>query len=81
VIEASSGSTAVSEAYFARMLNLPFIAVMPRSTSPESKGSHQAKVCAHGLNSTTAWQTPPITLASDSVYNHATLTQPQHPIS
>ena len=33
VIEASSGSTAVSEAYFARMLGLPFIAVMPRSTS------------------------------------------------
>ncbi|WP_436492545.1 PLP-dependent cysteine synthase family protein [Actinokineospora sp. HUAS TT18] len=35
VIEASSGSTAVSEAYFARMLGLPFIAVMPRTTSPE----------------------------------------------
>jgi cysteine synthase A len=35
VIEASSGSTAVSEAYFARMLELPFIAVMPRETSPE----------------------------------------------
>ncbi|SHE48036.1 cysteine synthase A [Streptoalloteichus hindustanus] len=35
VIEASSGSTAVSEAYFARMLGLPFIAVMPRSTSRE----------------------------------------------
>src|SRR5215475_8170575 len=35
VIEASSGSTAVSEAYFARMLALPFIAVMPKSTSPE----------------------------------------------
>lgn len=35
IIEASSGSTAVSEAYFARMLNLPFVAVMPRSTSPE----------------------------------------------
>ncbi|NYI69824.1 cysteine synthase A [Naumannella cuiyingiana] len=34
VIEASSGSTAVSEAYFARMLGVPFIAVMPRSTSP-----------------------------------------------
>lgn len=34
VIEASSGSTAVSEAYFARMLGLPFIAVVPRSTSP-----------------------------------------------
>jgi cysteine synthase len=35
VVEASSGSTAVSEAYFARMLELPFIAVMPASTSPE----------------------------------------------
>jgi cysteine synthase A len=35
VIEASSGSTAVSEAYFARLLGLPFIAVMPRGTSPE----------------------------------------------
>ncbi|GAB2656736.1 PLP-dependent cysteine synthase family protein [Saccharopolyspora gloriosae] len=35
VIEASSGSTAVSEAHFAQLLGLPFIAVMPRSTSPE----------------------------------------------
>src|SRR6266540_5313250 len=35
VIEASSGSTAVSEAYFARLLGLPFVAVMPRSTSEE----------------------------------------------
>lgn len=35
VIEASSGSTAVSEAYFARLLGLPFLAVMPRGTSPE----------------------------------------------
>jgi cysteine synthase len=35
VVEASSGSTAVSEAYFARMLGLPFIAVMPASTSEE----------------------------------------------
>src|ERR1044072_285964 len=33
VIEASSGSTAVSEAYFARLLGLPFIAVVPRTTS------------------------------------------------
>jgi cysteine synthase A len=33
VIEASSGSTAVSEAYFAQMLGLPFVAVMPRSTA------------------------------------------------
>jgi len=35
IIEASSGSTAVSEAYFARLLGLPFVAVMPRSTSRE----------------------------------------------
>ena len=33
VIEASSGSTAVSEAYFAALLGLRFIAVMPASTS------------------------------------------------
>jgi cysteine synthase A len=33
VIEASSGSTAVSEAYFAALLGLPFIAVMTSSTS------------------------------------------------
>lgn len=33
IVEASSGSTAVSEAYFARMLGLPFIAVMPSSTA------------------------------------------------
>lgn len=35
IVEASSGSTAVSEAYFARMLDLPFVAVMPRTTSKE----------------------------------------------
>ncbi len=35
IVEASSGSTAVSEAYFARLLCLPFVAVMPRSTSAE----------------------------------------------
>ncbi len=33
IIEASSGSTAVSEAYFARLLGLPFIAVMPGYTA------------------------------------------------
>ena len=32
VVEASSGSTAISEAYFARLLGLPFVAVMPAST-------------------------------------------------
>ncbi len=35
VVEASSGSTAVSEAYFARMIGVPFYAVMPRTTSAE----------------------------------------------
>ncbi len=35
VIEASSGSTAVSEAYFARLIGCDFVAVMPGSTSPE----------------------------------------------
>ncbi|WP_347268548.1 PLP-dependent cysteine synthase family protein [Paracoccus sp. (in: a-proteobacteria)] len=35
LVEASSGSTAVSEAYFARLLGLPFTAVMPRTTSAQ----------------------------------------------
>jgi cysteine synthase len=35
VVDASTGSTAVSEAYFARFLGLPFVAVMPAHTSPE----------------------------------------------
>ncbi|MFH1804134.1 MAG: PLP-dependent cysteine synthase family protein [Pseudomonadota bacterium] len=35
IIEASSGSTAVSEAYFARLLGLRFIAVMPKTTSAQ----------------------------------------------
>ena len=44
IIEASSGSTAVSEAYFARLLGLRFIAVMPRSTSAEKV----AQIAFHG---------------------------------
>ncbi len=35
LVEASSGSTAVSEAYFARMLGLDLVAVIPRGTSAE----------------------------------------------
>lgn len=35
VIEASSGSTAVSEAYFARLIEVPFIAVMAAGTSED----------------------------------------------
>lgn len=37
VIEASSGSTAVSEAYFAALIGVPFIAVIPRTTSWEKQ--------------------------------------------
>jgi cysteine synthase A len=44
VVEASSGSTAVSEAYFAHLLGLRFIAVMPRSTSAEKV----AQIAFHG---------------------------------
>ncbi|WP_213304053.1 PLP-dependent cysteine synthase family protein [Paraburkholderia sacchari] len=39
LVEASSGSTAVSEAYFANLLGLPFIAVMPKSTSEAKIGA------------------------------------------
>ncbi len=35
IVESSSGNTAISEAYFARLLNLPFIAVVPQGTSQE----------------------------------------------
>ncbi|MCM6774901.1 PLP-dependent cysteine synthase family protein [Nocardia sp. CDC159] len=35
IVEASSGSTAISEAYFARLLGLDFVAVVPAKTSPE----------------------------------------------
>jgi cysteine synthase A len=46
VVEASSGSTAVSEAYFARLIGVPFVAVVPRTTSAakirliEAEGGH-----------------------------------------
>ncbi len=33
IVEASSGSTAISEAYFARLLGLRFIAVIPKTTA------------------------------------------------
>ena len=35
IVESSSGSTAISEAYFAKLLNLKFIAVIPKTTSKE----------------------------------------------
>lgn len=35
IVEASSGSTAISEAYFAKLLDLPFHTVIPASTSSD----------------------------------------------
>ncbi|NML93971.1 PLP-dependent cysteine synthase family protein [Novosphingobium olei] len=55
IVEASSGSTAVSEAYFARMLGLPFIAVIPAGTATEKitaiewQGGRCHKVADGGL--------------------------------
>ena len=48
LVESSSGSTAVSEAYFARLLGLPFVAVMPRTTSKDkvAKIEFQGGCCA-----------------------------------
>src|SRR3954454_17706340 len=46
VVESSSGSTAVSEAYFARMLGLPFVAVegcrLPPHAGPAVRRRHAA---------------------------------------
>ena len=42
VVDASSGSTAISEAWFARLLGLPFIAVMPACTAPQKIHAVQA---------------------------------------
>lgn len=43
MVEASSGSTAVSEAYYARLLGLPFYAVMPKTTSPQKIAAIRAQ--------------------------------------
>lgn len=42
VVDASSGSTAISEAWFARLLGLPFVAVMPAGTAPRKIREVQA---------------------------------------
>ena len=57
IIEASSGSTAVSEAYFARMLDLPFVAVVPATVSPEKL----ALIEHQGGRSTSSPMPPPST--------------------
>ena len=35
IVESSSGSTAISEAYFAQLIGLPFVAVVPDTTAHE----------------------------------------------
>ncbi|MQP66911.1 pyridoxal-phosphate dependent enzyme [Niveispirillum sp. SYP-B3756] len=47
LVESSSGSTAVSEAYFARLLGLRFIAVIPAATAAEKVAAirHQGGHC------------------------------------
>jgi cysteine synthase len=42
VVDASSGSTAISEAWFARLLGLPFVAVMPACTAPRKVADVEA---------------------------------------
>lgn len=37
VVEASSGSTAISEAWFSKLLGIPFVAVVPAGTTTEKK--------------------------------------------
>ena len=55
IVEASSGSTAISEAYFARLLGLPFMAVVPEATSAQKLaqieffGGECVKVPAHRI--------------------------------
>lgn len=43
LVEASSGATAVSEAYFARLLGLRFVAVVPATTTREKIAAIQAQ--------------------------------------
>jgi len=42
VVDASSGSTAISEAWFARLLGLSFVAVMPSCTAPQKVSAVEA---------------------------------------
>src|ERR1700744_1367185 len=44
VVEASSGSTAISEAYFANLLGLPFIAVVRAARRPPSGMPYSGRV-------------------------------------
>ncbi|MBT4238057.1 MAG: pyridoxal-phosphate dependent enzyme, partial [Oceanospirillaceae bacterium] len=67
VVEASSGSTAVSEAYFAKLIGVTFIAVMPKSTSAqkiaqiEGFGGH-----CHFVDNATQMHAVALKIAQDS---------------
>lgn len=60
IIESSSGSTAVSEAYFARLLGLPFIAVMPSCTAKRKIEQIEFTAVAATLWKAPAKSTPPL---------------------
>ena len=56
-VDASSGSTAISEAWFARLLGIDFTAVMPACTAPRD-ACHRARACTSPGSSTRS-QRPP----------------------
>ena len=58
IIEASSGSTAISEAWFARLLGLPFIAVMPYCTAKRKVEQIEFTAAAATLSTAPARSTP-----------------------
>ncbi|MCE3550674.1 PLP-dependent cysteine synthase family protein [Pseudonocardia sp. RS11V-5] len=76
VVEASSGSTAVSEAYFAQLIGVPFVAVLPRSTSPEKialieRYGGRCHPVEHGAEMSAEAE-----LAEPTIYSEAELAEP-----
>jgi cysteine synthase A len=67
IVEASSGSTAVSEAYFARLIGNPFIAVLARTTAAEKVRLIQAqKGTCHFVDDPSSVYQTAAALAADS---------------
>jgi cysteine synthase A len=67
IVEASSGSTAVSEAYFARLIGNPFIVVLARTTAAEKVRLIQAqKGTCHFVDDPSSVYQTAAALAADS---------------
>ncbi len=64
VVEASSGSTAISEAYFARLLGLPFIAVMPASVEERNSCDCRTNILRLGRRAAAGSNPPSDRIAS-----------------